>query len=53
MTFWEIVQRELTYIWYYLSIQFRQIFVYWVVGMVIGSVISVFFKDIIHNQMRK
>ena len=53
MAFWEIVQRELTYIWYYLSIQFRQIFVYWVVGMVIGSVISVFFKDIIHNQMRK
>lgn len=30
-------------------VQFRQIFVYWVLGMVIGSLISVFAKDAIHS----
>ncbi|MBR3039063.1 MAG: permease [Lachnospiraceae bacterium] len=49
----EILQREITYIWYYFSRQFSQIFGYWVVGMLIGSVVSVFFKDYIHNLMRK
>ena len=40
------------YFWYYFSIQFEQIFRYWVLGMVMGSVISVFFKDTIHNIFR-
>lgn len=45
----EIVNREFIYIWHYFSIQFRQIFVYWVVGMVIGSAVSVLLKDKIHD----
>lgn len=44
-----ILQREIVYIWYYFEIQFRQIFWYWVLGMVIGSLISVFAKDRIHG----
>lgn len=45
----EILKREFIYIWYYFDIQFRQIFVYWVIGMAIGSLISVFAKDRIHG----
>lgn len=48
----EILRREIIYIWYYFMVQLRQIFLYWVLGMVIGSIISVFFKDKIHNLMR-
>lgn len=48
----EILRREVVYLWYYIDIQFRQIFVYWVIGMVIGSVISVFAKEKIHNAVR-
>lgn len=49
---WEIIRRELIYFWYYFDLQFRQIFGYWVIGMLVGSLISVFFKDKIHNMMR-
>ena len=45
----EILRREFVYIWYYFDLQFRQIFWYWVIGMVIGSLISVFAKDKIHS----
>lgn len=45
----EILRREFVYIWYYFDLQFRQIFWYWVLGMVIGSLISVFAKDKIHS----
>ena len=45
----EIIQREFTYLWYYFDLQFQQIFWYWVVGIVIGSCVSVFAKDWIHN----
>lgn len=48
----DILRRELIYFWYYFSIQFEQIFRYWVLGMVLGSVVSVFFKDAIHNAFR-
>lgn len=48
----ETARREMIYFWYYFSIQFEQIFRYWVLGMVMGSVISVFFKDTIHNIFR-
>ena len=41
----EAVQRELIYLWYYFSIQFRQIYIYWLAGMVLGSVVSVFGKE--------
>jgi uncharacterized membrane protein YraQ (UPF0718 family) len=49
----EIISREFIYIWYYFSVQLHQIFGYWVAGMIIGSVVSVFFKDKIHGAMRK
>lgn len=34
----DIVQREFVYLWYYFDIQSRQIFRYWVLGMVLGAV---------------
>ena len=46
---WTILHREFVYIWYYFDLQFRQIFGYWVVGIIIGSCISVFAKDWIHK----
>lgn len=49
----ENIQRELTYISYYFMVQFRQIFWYWVLGMVIGSLISVFAKDRIYGLFLK
>ncbi len=45
----EVLQREFVYIWYYFTIQLRQIFPYWVLGMVIGSFVSVFAKERIHH----
>ena len=45
----EILRREFIYIWYYFDIQFRQIFKYWIIGMAIGSLVSVFAKDRIHG----
>lgn len=44
-----ILQREFIYIGYYFLIQLRQIAGYWVLGMVIGSLVSVFAKDAIHG----
>ena len=48
----DVIKSEFIYIAYYFQLQFRQIFGYWVIGMLIGSVVSVFFKDKIHNLMR-
>ena len=50
--FLEIVKREFLYVGYYFLVQLKQIAGYWVVGMLIGSVVSVFFKDHIHKAMR-
>lgn len=44
-----IFRREFVYIWYYFDLQLRQIFRYWILGMAIGSLISVFAKDKIHG----
>ena len=44
-----VLKREFIYIWYYFELQFKQIFWYWVLGMLIGSLISVFAKDRIHG----
>ena len=44
----EILQREFVYFWYFFSVQLAQIFRYWVLGMAIGSLISVFGKEKIH-----
>ena len=45
----EILHREFVYISYYFMVQLRQIAGYWALGMVIGSLVSVFAKDTIHN----
>lgn len=45
----DIIQREAIYLWYYFDLQFRQIFGYWVAGILIGSCISVFAKKWIHT----
>lgn len=44
----EILYREFVYLWYYFDIQLRQIFWYWVAGIVLGSAVSVFAKNRIH-----
>lgn len=49
----QVLHRELVYLWYYFELQLRQIFGYWVLGMAIGSFISVFAKDAIHDLFRK
>ncbi|MCM1123150.1 MAG: hypothetical protein NC416_11250 [Eubacterium sp.] len=45
----EIIQREFIYVSYYFMVQLRQIAAYWALGMVIGSMVSVFAKDAIHG----
>ncbi|MCH5193734.1 MAG: permease [Oscillospiraceae bacterium] len=49
----DILQREWVYFWYYFTLQLKQIFPYWVLGMVLGSVISVFAKERIHGLFRR
>ncbi len=46
------LRREGIYLWYYFSVQLEQVFRYWVLGMVIGSAISVFAKDRLHGLFR-
>jgi uncharacterized membrane protein YraQ (UPF0718 family) len=38
----DIISREFIYFRYYFDIQFRQIAGYWILGMALGSVISVY-----------
>ncbi len=49
---WEVLRREFVYVWYYFTVQLRQIALYYVLGIVLGSVISVFVKDRIHGLFR-
>ncbi len=44
----ETIQREAVYLWFYLDLQIREIFWFWVLGIVLGSCVSVFFKNSIH-----
>ena len=44
-----LIERELIYIWYYFEVQLEQIFWYWIIGMAIGSLVSVFAKDKINE----
>lgn len=44
-----LIRRELIYLAYYFEIQLGQILPYWMLGIVIGSVISVFGKQRIHQ----
>ena len=46
------LRREAVYLWYYFSVQLEQIFRYWVLGMVLGSLVSVFLKEHIHRAFR-
>lgn len=48
----DILRREAVYLWYYFSVQLEQIFQYWVLGMVLGSLVSVFLKGPIHRAFR-
>ena len=48
-----VLRREFIYVWYNFDVQFRQIFRYWVVGILLGSLISVFLKDRIHGLFRR
>ena len=48
----ELLRRELVYLWYYFDVQLRQILPYWVLGMVLGSAVSVLLKDHIHHAFR-
>lgn len=41
----DIVQREFIYLWHYFIIQFEQIYIYWLLGIIFGSIISVFGKN--------
>lgn len=45
----EILHREFVYLWYYFSLQVEQLAGYWALGIVIGSVVSVFAKGKIHD----
>ncbi|MDR1072455.1 MAG: permease [Treponema sp.] len=45
----EILKREFIYLWYYFDVQLRQIAGYWILGMALGSLISVFGKEKIHG----
>lgn len=44
----DTLRREWVYLWYYLTVQMEQIVPYYLVGILIGSVISVFGKGKIH-----
>lgn len=45
------IRREFIFLWYYFDLQFRQIFRYWALGILIGSCVSVFLKGGIHSRM--
>ena len=48
----KILHREFVYLWYYFELQLRQIAFYWILGMAIGSAVSVFAKDGIHRMFQ-
>lgn len=48
----DILHREAIYLWYYFSVQLGQIFPYWILGMLLGSAVSVFLKERIHTTFR-
>ncbi|MBQ6434799.1 MAG: permease [Synergistaceae bacterium] len=49
----KIFQREFIYLWYYFTLQLEQIYIYWLLGMAIGSFVSVFGKNKIHGLFAK
>lgn len=49
----EVLHREFVYLQYYFDVQLRQIFPYWIIGMAIGSAVSVIAKDRIHGAVTR
>ena len=47
------IRREIVFLWYYLDIQVRQIAPYWMIGILLGSAVSVFGKNYIHRTFSK
>lgn len=47
-----LIGREGVYLWYYITLQLRQILPYWVLGMLLGSAVSVFLKGRIFESMK-
>lgn len=47
------IRREVVYLWYYIDIQIRLIAPYWVIGILLGSAVSVFGKNYIHKTFSK
>lgn len=47
--FFSALHREWVYLWYYFTLQLEQILPYWILGIVLGSFISVFGKTRIHR----
>jgi uncharacterized membrane protein YraQ (UPF0718 family) len=45
----KIISREFTYLWYYFTVLLEQILKYYLIGILLGSVISVFGKEKIHS----
>ena len=48
----DILQREFVYVWYYFTLQLQQIFQYYALGIILGSVVSVLLKDRIHGMFK-
>lgn len=48
----EVLRWELIYLSYYFMVQLEQILPYWILGMLLGSAVSVFLKNHIHNAFR-
>lgn len=46
-----VIRREFIYLWYYFTLQLQQIFPYWVLGMGIGSLVSVLGKSRIYGLL--
>ena len=47
----ELLHREFVYLWYYFTVQLQQLLPYWIGGMVIGSLVSVFGKQKIRSLL--
>ena len=49
----DALRREFIYLWYYFSVQLEQIFLWWVLGMLIGSAVSVFARGRINSAFER
>ena len=49
----DALRREFIYLWYYFSVQLEQIFLWWVLGMLIGPAVSVFARGRINSAFER